>query len=115
MRKDRWETAVRSIRYLVGISSREFEIPDVVAAVRALAAANEGWLAVGEDADEDDLPDSGRMVEVRLSDGSVLRNTRYSRAESRWLWPAGGGALTLQVKAWREMRNAVEEPEFPTF
>lgn len=37
-RKDRWETAIHSIRYALGDERREFEIADIVGAVRALAA-----------------------------------------------------------------------------
>ncbi|MBI3712606.1 MAG: hypothetical protein HY253_06550 [Burkholderiales bacterium] len=38
VRKDRWETAIHSIRFALGDERREFEIADVVATVRALVA-----------------------------------------------------------------------------
>lgn len=38
VRKDRWETAIHSIRFALGDPRREFEIPEIVAAVRALVA-----------------------------------------------------------------------------
>lgn len=38
VRKDRWETAIHSIRYALGDERREFEIADIVATVRALVA-----------------------------------------------------------------------------
>ena len=38
VRKDRWEMAVRSIRSALGDDRREFEIDDVVRAVRAVVA-----------------------------------------------------------------------------
>ncbi|MGN6235012.1 hypothetical protein [Dyella sp.] len=41
VRKDRWEMAVRRIRYLVGDERREFEVADVIAAVAALVATIE--------------------------------------------------------------------------
>ena len=41
VRKDRWETAVRSIRYALGDERREFEVDDIVRAVEALAATVE--------------------------------------------------------------------------
>lgn len=41
VRKDRWEIAVHSIRYAVGDTRREFEVADIVGAVRALAATIE--------------------------------------------------------------------------
>lgn len=39
VRKDRWETAIHSIRYALGDRRREFEISEIVAAVKAMAAA----------------------------------------------------------------------------
>lgn len=36
VRKDRWEQGIQRIREIVDISAREFEIPDVVQAVRDL-------------------------------------------------------------------------------
>lgn len=36
VRKDRWEKAVHSIRYALGDRRREFEVEDVVRAVKAL-------------------------------------------------------------------------------
>ncbi|MFZ6748528.1 hypothetical protein [Undibacterium sp. Ren11W] len=38
VRKDRWETAIRSIWFALGDGRREFEIVDVVGAVHALVA-----------------------------------------------------------------------------
>ena len=35
--KDRWEQGIQRIREIVGISAREFEIPDVVDAVRTMS------------------------------------------------------------------------------
>lgn len=39
VRKDRWEMAVRSIRSALGDERREFEIADVVSAVRGVVAS----------------------------------------------------------------------------
>jgi hypothetical protein len=41
VRKDRWENAIHSIRYALGDTRREFEISDVISAVRALVATIE--------------------------------------------------------------------------
>lgn len=38
VRKDRWESAIHSIRYALGDNRREFEILDIVAAVQAMVA-----------------------------------------------------------------------------
>jgi hypothetical protein len=51
VRKDRWETGLRSIAYYMGFSSREgFEIEEVVEAVRNLA---EKHLPLKHDEDEE--------------------------------------------------------------
>jgi len=36
VRKDRWENAIHSIRYELGDTRREFEVEDIVKAVRAI-------------------------------------------------------------------------------
>jgi hypothetical protein len=48
VRKDRWEMAIHSIRYELGDARREFEVHEIVAAVKALVAT------VPEQGDEDD-------------------------------------------------------------
>lgn len=78
VRKDRWETAVQSIRYLVGIESREFEISEVVDAVRNMATQlNEEWVDLsGEDYIE--YPDSpDHAIELKLNDESILKSCVY--------------------------------------
>lgn len=72
VRKDRWECAVGSIRFLVGISEREFEIADVIDAVHTLAGDADAWLTV-----DDGYPDDRRAVDVRLADESVLRHAFF--------------------------------------
>ena len=49
VRKDRWETAVHSIRYALGDHRREFEVTDIVRAVAALVETVE---AQGEPDDD---------------------------------------------------------------
>jgi hypothetical protein len=39
VRKDRWERGIHSIRYALGDNRKEFEVEDIVAAARALAAS----------------------------------------------------------------------------
>lgn len=100
VRKDRWERAIGTIRHLVGLTGREFEIPDVVDAVRQLAAAQGGWLRVQDVPGPDDWPVAGYVLEVRLEDGSVLKNVDYM-PETRWSWH--GLPLPLRIHAWREL------------
>ena len=41
VRKDRWQKAVHSIRYAMGDERREFEINEIIAAVRGMMAGIE--------------------------------------------------------------------------
>lgn len=108
VRKDRWECAIGSIRVMVGVSSREFEIPAVVEAVRKMAATFEGWIKVKDGSkDPDDWPETDYAVELKLEDGSVLRNACYMQSDKCWKWL--GGTPPLRVVAWREQR---ETPDY---
>lgn len=50
VRKDRWECGIGSIRFLVGINGREYEIDEVTERVRFLAEVAEGVLQLAGDA-----------------------------------------------------------------
>lgn len=101
VRKDRWKVGIQTICSLVGLSVRDFEIPDVVAAVEALAAARDGWNDLGDD--EADYPNVGASVCVQLADGSELRNVRLVvRAREVCTWEWAGGRFDLPVVAWRK-------------
>ena len=67
--KDRWETAIQSIRYLVDIDGREFEIPEVVDAVRKLVERETEWNNIDDESEHDEFPES--------PDGSILKNCCY--------------------------------------
>ena len=100
VRKDRWERAVQSLRFLVGIDGREFEIEDVLERVRALASRDEDWVDLN-----DDEPHHGAVVDVRLEDGSVLVRAVYYQAVKRFAWTRGGMQTQMgrgDVVAWRE-------------
>lgn len=100
VRKDRWESAIHEIRHLVGPHGREFEIPDVVAAVRKLTATFDGWTDIEEGStDPDDWPVEGSPVDLRLEDESILRNACFSRTAPSWSWH--GCTPPLPVVAWR--------------
>ncbi|EHK72347.1 hypothetical protein PPL19_05390 [Pseudomonas psychrotolerans L19] len=81
VRKDRWETGIRSIAYHLRMSSRGgFEIDDVVAKVQQIAGH---W----HDADPEDFPGPGvERIDVRLSDGSVLVDLGRDPLEPAYLW-----------------------------
>ena len=97
VRKDRWEMAIQSIRCLVGISAREFEIPDVVAAVRAIVAENEGWIDV---TDIDYVHAECPVIEVKLVDGSTLKHVYYDANQKHWVW--NNSCVPKTIVAWRE-------------
>lgn len=104
VRKDRWERAVQSIRFIVGIESREFEIPEVVEAVRKLALDQEGWVVIAT-AERDEFPHEGTPVNIRLLDGSVLQNAFF--LSGAWIWRDLD--LTLDVAAWRDQKDDRDE------
>ena len=70
VRKDRWETAVQRIREIVGIHAREFEISEVIDAVRAIADQQSGWIELYDE--EEEKPALGDRISITLSDGSIL-------------------------------------------
>ena len=99
VRKDRWEMAVQSIRTLMGINAREFEIPEVVDAVRKMAELCSRWRGYDDD-DGGERPDRTLTIDVELEDGSILRSVEYDVARNCWAW--NGQALPKQAIGWRE-------------
>ena len=102
VRKDRWERAIGSIRFLVGLDGREFEISDVVDAVRKLVLEQEGWMTVAG-MEKEDFPRAETVVSLRLRDGGVLRNATcvdLGRGRREWIWK--GHDFTADVVEWRE-------------
>lgn len=95
--KDRWEQAVQSLRALVGIDGREFEIEDVVSKVRLLVEADAGWIQYN--ADHHDFPEN---VDVKLNDGSILQNTWFTSEKLFWNASVRIQIPLADVFAWRE-------------
>ena len=91
VRKDRWERAVQEIRELVGISTREFEIVDVIRKVEQLIPDPDGWEV------SPSLPEDGDIVSLELNCGSVLARATYVRKQFMWQ----GVDVTEQVSAWK--------------
>ena len=85
VRKDRWESAVNSIRYLVGINSREFEISEVVDAVREMVADRDNWVDFILQ-NLDDHPNNGEKCDIKFKDDGVLLNTYYQELSRTWVW-----------------------------
>lgn len=102
VRKDRWETAIQSIRYLVGIDAREFEIPEVVDAVRKLVDRETEWNNIDDESEQDEFPESPDVnVEIKLTDGSILKNCCYIQ---RGNWFVSAFKIQVsndRVLAWR--------------
>ena len=99
VRKDRWETTVRRIACQVVGSRSKFECDEIVDAVCKLVARDEGWIKLPKD-DPDDYPTPGAMVDIRVEDGSVLREAVYTRigVASQWIW----NEMTFDPVAWRD-------------
>lgn len=97
VRKDRWEMAVQSIRIAVGLDTREFEIDDVVAKVRALADADGNWMEY--DNDDDEMPE---RIDVQLADGSILVNLWFEAGVLLWNPDVKIPIPREDVRAWRD-------------
>lgn len=102
VRKDRWITAVNSVRYLVGISAREFEIEEVVDAVRELVRERQDWFSVPSD-----LFDLGsvRVFDLKMKDGSILCGAHLNLAEKKWTFM--GMVISEGIVAIREAEKKV--------
>ena len=109
VRKDRWETAIQSIRSIVGIDCREFEITDVVDAVRKLAEQLERddyWIDISGESEYDEMPGQ-QICEVKLVDGSIIREVRYFDNIHSWQWAIGNMVVKIdsdKIIAWREQQ-----------
>lgn len=87
VRKDRWETGIHQIKGIVGSSRGEFEISDVVDAVRKLRG---NW----EDADPDEDP-GHQTIDLRLSCGSVLARCERGPGQLPFTYHWQFGAIDL--------------------
>lgn len=100
VRKDRWEVGIHTICSLIGMSDRDFEIPDVVSKVEQLVKDQDGWMAIEDMEDSDDYPAESVRVNVQLSDSSILKGASYSPSQNAWLWR--GLSFREEVSAWKE-------------
>jgi hypothetical protein len=104
VRKDRWERGIGSIRFLVGVDGREFEIPDVVAAVRKLVEKDASWVPVS-----DEMPRDRSLVDIRLREGSELKSAVYRAKDKTWNWQ--GHDFNVAVTDWRERAPSALESD----
>lgn len=102
VRKDRWERTVRSIAGTLVGSRSAFECEDIVAAVEKLVADNACWTTVeaAADYDDDDYPAAGSLVDLRLNDGSLLRQATAA-GKLQFMW-GDVDYTTPVVTAWRD-------------
>ena len=84
---------------IVGIDGREFEIDEVIAAVRKLVEDQAGWIDVDADTDREDLPRPGELVFVEIEDGSRLAKACLEKDWKTWEW--GGRPVEQAVLRWR--------------
>lgn len=108
VRKDRWEMAVQSVRFLVGIDGREFEIEDVLERVRAMASQDDDWVDLNDEA-----PSHGAVVDVRLQDGSMLARAVYDKAEKGFDWNRERKGMAVHV-GWSDVvswRGSLDEEQ----
>lgn len=96
VRKDRWITGIRQIVSAVRVK-RDYEIPDVVAAVEKMAFYVDHW----EDALED-APSKETDLTVRMDDDSILHDVSYDRKNKTWSWR---GFNLDQVVSWRSRKE----------
>ncbi len=95
--KARWENGIHAIACILFGARAEFEIPDLVERVRALAKDEQDWELLAE-TETTDLPDS---VQLKLEDGSILNGCLCSGRGFTWRGLVVEGAL-----AWRPERDA---------
>lgn len=100
VRKDRWERGIRRIVGMVGMSSRDFEIDEVIEKVRSLAHVESDWTLVS-DTDIEDIPIGKGAVDIELFCGSVLTVATFIPELERWDWNRGMSYTHSQVKHWR--------------
>lgn len=102
VRKDRWENAIHSIRHVVcDAHAREFEISEVVDAVKALVKSELDW--VDFDANKlDHIPLTGEKhaIDVKLQDRSILIDVNFSRLDGSCLWKGFHVDLT-EIESYR--------------
>lgn len=87
VRKDRWETGIRSIASILVGSRTEFEIPDIVEKVRLLASKLLDWQSVNLYTSFDEM--MGDLIEcdefdLLLEDGSILYGAKITNMKFVW-------------------------------
>lgn len=96
VRKDRWETTVRRIACQIVGSRSKFECDEIVDAVDKLVGHS--WTSLPPE-DLEDLPEADKSIEIKMADGSVLRDAWYNKGI--WTWDMRT-MKAEKVVAWRD-------------
>jgi len=101
VRKDRWMTGLLQIASTVGLHSRQgFEISQVVEAVEQLTKDAHSW-------ETEDLPDRNSLLDIKLTDGSILAGVAYAPNATRMAWRGQDlNGVREHLMAWREAKPA---------
>lgn len=87
VRKDRWETGIRSIASILVDSRTEFEIPDIVERVRLLASKYLDWQEIFHYGSFSQLMDDyndADVFDLMLYDGSILYGAKITSMKFGW-------------------------------
>lgn len=109
VRKDRWQTGILLIASSVGLNTRQgFEVSQVVEAVDRLTKDANSW-------ETEDLPEQISLVDMKLSDGSLLIGATYCPTSNCAIWRGQvveiGPRAALHLAAWRESAPATTSNE----
>lgn len=104
--KDRWRKAMNTIRALVGIHNKEFDMDEVVERVRALVSGDAnlamgGWISIDEVAPDDGDDDSGILIDITDTDGSVMIGGRWHNYTDLIAWPSEFCVGIEDIVLWR--------------
>lgn len=106
VRKDRWQTGILQIASSVGLNTRQgFEVSQVVEAVERLTKDAQSW-------ETEDLPERISLIDVKLTDGSLLIGATYCPTSNCATWRGQaleiGPRAALHLAAWRESTPVAE-------
>lgn len=96
VRRDRWERVVQSIRAILGINPKSFELDDVVESVRRNVQPQETW----NDAATNPVEVDGPPIDIQLIDGSTLRAAEITATGDNWASMRNIGVRKYIIK-WR--------------
>ena len=106
VRKDRWETGIRRIASI--FNNYNFEIEEIVEAVRDLAAKHEVCNCQSSNLEWNTMtsePHHGQIVTVLLEDGSIITNVEYAVLDGDCTFRKYGVDLFSSVIKWTSQED----------